>query len=282
MKQILAQCLLCTLAIPLAASAGSHMRSGGEGFVSIGLSTDVGDNRIFDKSGNAITGSCNPGQSLNAYGEYGWSYYTTVFASGSLRHEDCARGEQWGLQDGEIGVARRIDPFRNTWVWEASLLLPSSLLGNQSSSHDAIGVAAGLHYHPRANPYDLTNEINPLQPKWDFGADIKGWFDDTPLEGSVYAQYTLPLQATDWNLGRGGWSASARLEYSQSLGSTHATTPYAVDSHDAFRQLEASLSLRHAISPNEGLSIGLQTTLAGKNTDGTSSIGISYEKTFPK
>ena len=281
MKKILATCFVCTLAMPLAANAGSHMRSGGEAFASFGLSMDLGD-RIFDKGGNTVSSSCSPGQSLNAYGEYGWSYYTTVFVNGSLRHQNCNSGEKWGLEGGQIGLARRIDPLRNTWVWEAALLLPSQRFGNQSSSHNAVGVTAGIHYHPRANPYDLTHEIDPLHPNWDFGADIKSWFDGSPHEGSVYVQYSLPLQATNWNLGIGGWSASMGLQYSQSLGSTRATTPNAVDSQDAFRRLDASLALRHPIGKNEKLSIGLQTSLAGKNADDSSSIKISYEKTFPK
>ena len=281
MKKILAQYLLCTLAMPLAASAGGHMRSGGESFASLGLNMDLGD-RIFDKRGEAVSSNCNPGQSFSAYGEYGWSYYTTLFASGSLRHQNCASGEKWGVESGKIGLARRLDPLRNTWVWEAALLLPSRRIGNQSASHDALGMTAGLHYHPRANPYDLTDEINPLQPRWDLGADIKGWFDGSPQQGSVYAQYTLPLQATDWNQGIGGWSASVGLEYSQSLGGTRSTTPNAVDNQDAFRRLDASLSLQHAIGKYENLSLGLQTSLAGKNTDDTSAIRISYEKTFPK
>ncbi|MHB1084360.1 MAG: hypothetical protein ACYCZA_05925 [Thiobacillus sp.] len=281
MKKMLATCFLCTLAMPLATSAGSHMRSGGDTFGSLGLSMDLGD-RIFDKSGNTFSGNCSPGQSLNAYGEYGWSYYTTVFASGSLRHQTCTSGEKWGLESGQIGLARRIDPLRNTWVWEAALLLPSQRFGTQSSSHNSMGVTAGVHYHPRANPYDLTNPINPLQPNWDFGADIKSWFDGSPQEGSVYAKYTLPLQKTNWNLGIGGWSATAGLQYSQSLGGTQATTPNAVDSQDAFRRLDVSLSLRHALALHEALSIGLQTSLSGINTDDSSSIKISYEKTFPK
>lgn len=281
MKNLLAKCLLCTLAMPLAASAGSHMRSGGEAFASFGLSMDLGD-RIFDKSGNTFSGSCSPGQSFSAYGEYGWSYYTTVFANGSLRHQSCTSGEKFGLDGGQVGISRRIDPFRNTWVWEAALLLPSQRFGNQSSNRNAVGVAAGLHYHPRANPYDLTHAIDPLHSTWDFGADIKAWFDGSPSEGSIYAKFTLPLQATDWNLGVGGWSVAADLAYSQSLGSTRATTPNAVDSEDAFRRLDASLSLRHPISKNEKLGIGVQTSLAGKNTDDTSSITINYEKTFSK
>jgi hypothetical protein len=269
------------MAMPFAASAGSHMRSGGEGFASLSLSMDLGD-RIFDKSGNVTSGNCSPGQSVNAYGEYGWSYYTTVFASGSLRHQSCPGGEKWGMEGGQIGVTRRIDPLRNTWVWEAALLLPSQRFGNQSTSHNSVGVTAGLHYHPRANPYDLTREIDPLHLNWDFGADIKSWFDGSPLEGSVYVQYSLPLQATNWNLGISGWSASMGLQYSQSLGSTRVTTPNAVDNQDAFRRLDASLSLRHDIGKYERLGIGLQTSLVGKNTDDTSSIKISYEKTFPK
>ena len=281
MKRILAQCLLCTLALPLVAHAGSQMRSGGEGFASLGLGMDLGG-RIFDKNGKALSGSCSPGQSLDVYGEYGWSYYTTVFASGSLRHQNCASGEKWGVESVKIGLARRINPLRSTWVWEASLLLPSQRTGNQTASRNAFGVVAGLHYHPRANPYDLTHAIDPLHPTWDFGADIKGWFDGLPQEGSVYAQYTLPLRATDWNLGVGGWSVTAGLQYSQTLGGTRATTPHAVDNQDVFRRLDASLSLRHAIGQYEALSLSLQTSLAGKNTDDSSSIRISYEKTFPK
>lgn len=257
------------------------MRSGGESFVSLELNMDMGA-RIFDKGGKRLSGSCSPGQSINAYGEYGWSYYTTVYASGSLRHQTCGSNEKTGLESGKIGISRRVMPTSNALVWETALLLPSARIGNQSSNRDAFGVQAGLHFHPRPDPYNLDLPVDPLQAYWDVGAAVKTWFDNSPTEGSVYLRYTLPLRASDLNLGIGGWSATAGLDYSQTLGNTRNTTPFAIDSNDVFRRLNASVSIRHALGRDENLSIGLQTSLSGKNTSDSSAINISYEKTYLK
>lgn len=269
------------LLVPLTAGAGSYMRSGGEGFASVGLAMDLGD-RLFDKQGERVGSSCDPGQTLSVYGEYGWSYHTTVFAGGALRHETCNSGDKWGMEGGRIGINGRINPVSNAWVWETALLLPSQRFGSQSASRDAFGLEAGLHYHPRPDPYDLSRAIDPLESAWDFGIGVKAWFKDLPQELWAYGQYTLPLQETNWNLGQGGWTASARLDYSRSLGHTRNTTPFAVDSFDTFWRLDLGLSLKHPLSKNTSLRIGAKTSLAGQNTGDSSEINFQYEKTFPK
>lgn len=277
----MAKGLFILLVIPLVAQAGSHMRSGGEAFVSTGLSMDLGD-RLFDKQEKRISGSCDPGQSLSLYGEYGRSYYTTLFASAALRHQICGSDEKWGLEGGKIGLTRRVHPLSNALVWEAALLLPSQRFGNQSASRNAMGLEVGLHYHPRPNPYDLTLPIDPLEPYWDFGASIKSHFDGLPGELQTYGQYTLPLRKNLWNQGQGGWVASTRLGFSHSLWGAQASTPSPVDSRDTFWRLDIDASLKYALTPEKSLRIGLSHSLAGKNTSESSTISLSYEKTIPK
>lgn len=273
--------LLClVLALPVTGQAGSSMRSAGEGFASFGLATDLG-NRIFDKQSERVSGNCDPGQAANFYGEYGWSYHTTIFAGGTLRHQNC-NSDQWGAEGGQIGIARRIDPFSNALVWETKLLLPSQRLGNASSAHDMFGLESGIHYHPRPDAYNLDSPIDPLDANWDFGLGVRAWFSHLPQELRAYAQYTLPLRETNWNLGQRGWTSSFRLDYSRSLATTHSTTPFAIDSHDKFWRLDGGVSFRHVLSKFSALSIGFSTSLAGQNASDVSAIKVQYEKIFPK
>lgn len=265
-----------------ASLAGSSMRSSGEGFASVGLTMDMGT-RLFDKQANRISGSaCEPGQSLSLYGEYGWSYYTTISAAGSARRQSCNADDQWALEGARIGINRRVDSASNAWVWEAGLLLPSQRTGSQTSQRDAFGLEAGLHYHPRPDPYDLSLPVSPLDSVWNAGLGVRVWLGDRPQEFWAYGEYILPLLQTDWNLGQGGWAASMRMDCTSSLGNTRSTTPFAVDSNDRFWRLDAGLSLRHPLSKDSAFKIGLKTSLAGQNTDDASAIHIQYEKTFPK
>jgi hypothetical protein len=272
---------IAALALAPACHAGSFMRSGGESFVSVGLAMDRGD-RIFNKQGQRESTTCDPSQSLTLYAEHGWSYYTTVFASGLLRHQACGSGDDWGLDSGKLGIARRLDPLSSRWVWEAALLFPSHRFGYQSSSQDAFGLEAALHFHPRPDPYDLDRAIDPLRPYWDFGAGIKAWAGGLPLEGWVGARYTRPLREMNPNTGAGGWAASFSLDYSQTLAGGEASSPLAVDNEDDYWRLDAGIALKHSLRRHESLRLELKSSLAGENTYDNREISLRYEKTFAR
>lgn len=269
------------LLMPLVAGAGGYMRSGGETFVSGGLSADMAS-KLFDKRGNRIDSTCNSGQALFVYGEHGYNYYTTVFASASLRNQSCPTGAKQGWDGGKIGLNRRVNPTSNTLVWEAALLLPGRHFGNTSNRSNSPGIEGGLHYHPRLDPYNLNQAITWLEPYWDFGVTAKENFDNLPAELAAYGQYTHPLKASVWDKGIGGWTAAVRLDYLRSLWHVQATTPLAVDSQDVFWKVVLGVSLRHALTHYESIRIELIGSPAGQNINESRTIGLSYEKTLPK
>lgn len=272
---------LFVLLAPLAASAGSHMRSGGETFVSAGVSADMSD-KLFDKSGNLVDGNCNPGRALFVYGERGYDYYTTLFASASLRSQACVVGSKQGLDSAKIGLTRRVNPTSNALVWEAALLLPGQRFGNAATRSNPPGIEGGLHYHLRPDLYDLTQTVTWLEPYWDFGATAKENFDNLPAELVTYGQYTRPLKVNVWDRGIGGWTAAVRVDYLRSLWHTQATTPLAVDNRDAFWKVNVGLSLKHALTPRESLRVEFIGSPAGRNVNESRAISLNYEKTLLK
>ncbi len=261
--------------------AGGYMRSGGQMHLDVGLKLDYGD-RFFDKQGHLTSGNCGSAVSVPLYADYGWSYYTTVFANTSLSYRDCPGSQRaYDLGDTEVGLKRRVDPFSNTLVWHAIAILPTSNIGAvRGSSSRSAGLDLGLHWQPRHDPYDLNHERDPYGGSWGFGAGLRTWAEHLPHELWAYAGYGRAISLPDWRLGKGGWSFYGALRYRQSIGQSHVTGG-AVDSHDDFRVLGADLSLSHRLGKNESLRLTLSRDLAGENRYVSNSIGIHYGKTIP-
>lgn len=255
------------------------MRSGGEAYVSMGLKADLGDS-YFDKSGERRDGDCSSGFSVPFYVDYGWSYYTNVFANGALRHRNCPGESSTGVSDTEIGIRRRVDPLANDWVWEASLILPTSRIGATRASDAAeLGVDLGLHSRPRPDPYRLELDRDPLAGQWDFGTGLRAWASHLPVEWWAYVSYSKALSETNWMLGKRGWNFSASLDWRQSVARAHDTRP-AVDVHDRFRILGLSVGFSYPLARFESIRITLHRSLFGENRDDASGISVSYGKTF--
>lgn len=273
---------LALLAASDASDAGGYMRSGEEAELALTLKMDFGD-RLFDKSGTRRGGGCSAGVSASFYGEYGLSYYTTLFANASLRHKDCAGRAAFSPGDTEIGLRRRVDPLRNDWVWEASLIIPTSRLGDpQPSDAQSYGLDLGLHWRPRPDPYDLSRERDDLEATWDLGAGVRAWSRHLPSEAWAYAAYRRPLRVPDFRQNLPGLAFVAELDGRASLARAHATRSDAVDVHDRFRLLGLDLGLSYKPSPFEILRATLRADLAGSNRADSSGIYLTYGRTLPR
>lgn len=275
-----APALLLALLLPASAAlAGGYMRSGEETYASAGVKLDYGD-RYFDKGGQRRDGGCAAGMSVPLYVDHGWSYYTNVFASTSLRAKDCPGQSAYSMGDTEVGLRRRLDPLSDAWVWEAALILPTSRVGATRASDAAeFGYDLGLHWRPRPDPYRLDLDRDPLAGAWDFGTGLRGWTGHLPLEWWAYASYSKALGETLWSTGQRGWRFNGSLRWRQSIARAHATGP-AVDAHDGFRILDLNLGFSYPLSPLESLHLSFNQSLLGRNRDDSSGISLTYGKTF--
>ncbi len=264
----------------LPAEAGGYMRSGGEAYVSTGLSIDFGD-QYFDKDGSLSSGDCDSGLSLNLHGEYGQSYYTTLFMSTSIGYRACPGKDSWGVGDVELGVKRRVDPLSNTLTWHASVSLPTSQWSDpRSSESQETRLEFGLHYMPRPDPYDLSQDRDILQGHWNFGIGVRTWLAHLPHEAWAYVSYDKPLLLQTLSPGWRDWALHAEVTYRQSIARTHATEP-AVDYHDAYHLLTLDLGLYHPISRHESLGLEVSWGLLGENRYASRTFRINYGKTIP-
>ena len=274
---------LATLLLTLCcapALAGGYMRSGGEAFASAGFQLDFND-RYFDKAGKRQDGGCAAGYSVPLYVDYGWSYYTNVFANTSLRYKDCPGQSASSMGDSEIGVRRRVNPLSDKLVWQASLMLPTSRIGATRPSDAAVlGYDLGLHWRPRPDPYRLDVDKDPLAGGWDVGTGLRGWASHLPLEWWAYASYGRALGLTDWASGKRAWSFYATLDWRQSIAREQARGP-AVDAHDDFHLLGLSVGFSYPLARHERLGVSFYQALKGENRDDSSGITLSYGKTFP-
>lgn len=270
---------LLGLITPLQSLAGGYMLSGGETQYRVGLKMDFGDH-YFDKSGERTGGDCGTGLSMPLAVEHGWSYYTNVFANTALRFKDCPGERQFSLGDTEIGLRRRVNPLDNGLVWEATLILPTSRIGDTRNSDAAeFGLELGLHRRQRPDPYRLDLDRDPLAGHWDYGTSLRAWAAHLPLEWRAYLAYSRPLGLTNFGLGQRAWSFSADLDWRQSIARTHPESP-AVDNHDDFHILNLSLYFGYPLARFERLGISLQKSLLGENRDDSSGISVTYGKTF--
>lgn len=260
--------------------AGGYMQSGGAGYASVGVNADLaGDN--WEKDGRHVASSCGAEQSISAYGEYGWSYYRTIFAATSITHKGCPNESAWGLGDTRVGVRGRVDPFSNARVWEAALILPTSRLGGgRRSDSDSLGASLMLHYNPRPNPYDLDLDREPYSSGWGSGIGVVAWQRHLPHEWHAYVGYTHTFSALVPEGGRAPVRLSTDLELQGSLARSHETRPRAVDVHDDYYLATLNFRLGYPLAPRKALHFSLAVDLLGKNHKDTTGIGVSYGWAF--
>lgn len=261
--------------------AGGNMRSSGEGMVYTSLKLDYGD-RLFDKQGHVQSGSgCGTGVSNSWYGEYGASYYHTVFASTALDLNPCSSGKSTALGDTEVGIRGRVDEFSDRLIWETTLILPTAnAVGRSGRTHSKVGVEFALHFDPRPDRYDLSIPRRPFDARWNFAGGVRLWADQTPAEGWLEAAWGRSLTLPDWRAGNGAWYLSARLRAAHSLWHTVRSDRAAIDPLDAYYLVTMSVSLSKQLSQVDSISVGVHHDLLGKNHSQSTGISIGYGHDF--
>ena len=141
--------LLVCAGLPASVEASAWMRSEGELQLSMSLSLSTAEDR-WDRDRRLVEADCTTRRrALDVQGEYGYSYYYTVFADAGLTNKECG-GEpgESGLSDLTLGIRGRIDPFRNGRSWEIALKPPVS--GDDSDTarpgNGEFGLEFGGHF----------------------------------------------------------------------------------------------------------------------------------------
>jgi hypothetical protein len=283
-KNILAA--LALVMLPVFACQASWMRQEGEVAASIG--TTLADNgNFFDRNGHERRSACSSGQSLPLYGEYGLSYYNTLYVNTSLAAYNCGGGQQSGFTDFELGTRGRFDLFRNDKTWELAAIIPSAVdpLGAARTPKN-FGIKLGIHSSDRVDPYQSFNSgSDPLAARdtFSYGAGLKLWAGHIPDELFGYLGWGHNLSNSDFNkTGTGGWYFSARLDGSTSIDKEHTVTPgiAQVDTHDKWSLLSGQLGLSHSLTPFSTMHLSLHKGLVGTNRGSPSNISVSYSKVW--
>ena len=264
--------LLVCAGLPASAGASAWMRSEGELQLSMSLSLSTAEER-WDKDRRLISADCTTHrQGVDVHGEYGYSYYYTVFADAGVSNKECS-GEQRvsGLSDLTVGVRGRIDPFRNGRSWEVSLKLPVSGDTNDPArpGNGEFGLNLGVHFRLSPDPY-----VNPVLVSrdaiWSWGAGLRLWTGGLAHQGWAYVGWGRDIGDSLWNV-------SARLDGVRSFGES-GTSGRSFRSND-YDKLTATLGLRRQLTRDASVSIDLAHDLWGRKSgrQNTLRLGVSRQ-----
>lgn len=258
--------------IPAVAQAGAWMRSEGELQLGMNLSLSTA-NDSWDKERRLVdTGCTTHRQYADVHGEYGYSYYHTIFADAGISNKECSgQTRVSGLSDISMGLRGRLDVFRNGRTWEVSLRLPVS--GNTADparpGNGEFGLNAGVHFRLAPDPYE--NPALMLQNGiWSWGTGMRLW------TGGLAHNWWGYL---DWrrDIGDGLWSISPRLDGVLSFGEGGAPAAQNFRSND-YDKLAATIDLKREINRDYSISIAFVRNLWGKNTDRESMLRLGMSR----
>lgn len=259
-------------ALPDAAWAGGWMRAEGELRLAMSLSLSTAEER-WDKDRRLRDAACTKRRgAVGVQGEYGYSYYYTVFADASVSHKECAgESDASGLSDLSIGVRGRLDPFRNGRTWEVSLKLPVSggTDDPDRSGNGEFGLQAGVHFRVRPDPYAVSDERRQ-DGGWSWGTGVRLWTGGLPPQGWGYAEWQPEAALA-------GWRTGARLYGLRSFGGDGAGSSRRSRGND-YDRLTASLGASRKLDADRTVSVELAHDLWGRNADRESQLRLGLSR----
>lgn len=255
------------LITPDVASAGAWMRSGGEYLYSVGVSNSRAS-QYFDDDSSIQDTSCSSNDIyVDQHIEYGYSYYRTLFAGFSVAQKSCGDEQSFETGDLEVGLRGRIFPLRNGKSWEASLLIPTSSSSDDPSQLGVgrLGLKLGLY-----GRFEAGGTVRQ-QRYFSTGAEVRLWEGGISHRFRTYADYSWPWMMLTAKVGLlGDFSMRNGSEGSASVNQT------AVDDYD---KISAKASIKQKIG-KWSLRYRLSRTIWGRNTDASTSLGISLSRSW--
>jgi hypothetical protein len=214
------------------------------------------------------------------------SYYNTIYTSTSFDSFNCGGVKQEGFNDIEAGIRGRMDYFIDH-NWEVAAILPQHLTVNGAIRlPKQFGFKVSVHSSSRVDPYDsFLTEAELAKSNFGYGAGLKYWLGDAPVDLYGYLSYGRILKTSDWSTEVGGWTFTARLDGRTSFGKTYVTPGFVgvgVDQHDKYKLLTGTIGLNHPLSMNESVNFFLERGLMGQNANFLSGAFVTYSKVWRK
>jgi hypothetical protein len=187
-----------TLALAAAGSAhaGSSLRSESQVFYNGTLGYNWAT-QYWDEGGESHDIDCRSEyRAFSHYGEYGYSYYHTLFGQAGLAESGCGDDGQSGLSDVKLGLRGRVNRYLNDRAWELELTVPThegelgssvscgafELAGNLERQHDdvtpwlSVGYGTSLRLAQAPLVHSMRGKLSasgPIVPrlKWRLGLE---------------------------------------------------------------------------------------------------------------
>lgn len=223
-----------------AAQAGASLRSESHAFYAATLGYNWAT-QYWDESGDRQDIDCRSVyESFSHYGEYGWSYYHTLFGSVGLAQSECGDGGESGLTDVKAGLRGRINRYLNDRAWEVELTIPThggntvsessvscgafELAGNLERQHDDVTPWLNLSYGTSLRlaqaplVHSLRGKVGasgPIVPRWKWRMGLEHALPLTERD-SPDPNITLPDCGTDSHTVRA--ATEIKFQYSKVIG----------------------------------------------------------------
>jgi len=159
--------LLALLPWTSLSQAGAWLQSEGDSYFSARLDYTRSE-KYWDQNSQLIDQGCDSLSKINTYyGDYGYSYYYTLFGKFSYLDLSCGDDQESGLGDIELGIRGRFNVFRNGRAWEVTLIAPGGYDKNSPVrlGYGRYGLKLGLAWR------DLKNNSG----YYEYGASFQRW-----------------------------------------------------------------------------------------------------------
>lgn len=254
------------------AEAGAWVRSEGSSLLRLSVGSSSADSE-WDRKRRRVNTACDSRRhSVGVHGEYGYSYYHTVFAAAELSSKDCRGGSNvQGLSDLTVGVRGRLDPFRNGRAWEVALKLPISgtSADRDRPGNGEFGIDAGIHIRMVPDAYDHAAQRDH-KGVWSWGSGVRLWTGGLAHQAWAYGGWSRDLNDV--------WGLSTRLAGTLSFGGSKRDSDGRI--RNDYDKLTASIGLNRSLSQTTSLSVSLSRDLLGRNTDQATGIRLSISRSW--
>lgn len=263
--------LLGVASLATEARAGAWMRSEGELQLRLDLSLSSADERWDGERRRVDAGCTTQRQGLELQAEYGYTYYTTLFAEAGLRQRRCA-GEAAAANSGldrlRLGMRGRLDRFRNGRSWELALNLPVAAESSDPArpAGGRIGITGGLHLRRTPDPY-AGGAVEGAAGIVSTGFGVDLWSGG--LAQQIWGYGAWDSRQTD-----AGWAWSTRVDATRSFG---GDADLRANDYD---KLTWSVELNRSIDRETRLSLGLAHDLWGRHVERATRLKLGLSRTW--
>lgn len=257
------------------AMAGDWLLSSGYSALSLGYSYTSSE-KNWDEKRQLYSSNCViRDQALSMRYEYGYSYYHTLFASSSFNAEHCGNDDTSGIADVRLGMRGRMNPFRNSYAWEFSLILPvqGDALNNKTGT-DQVGLEAGLFRSYRPDPYEKLRYVYS-KGVWGWGLGASLW--NRLLDQQVWGQLTWSHPVGSLMAFKANLSGTKSVIIEELASDTNSNERRRYKDYDI---VSLGMKLSGNINTDYRLGLSLKQDVWGRNTSRDTTLGLDLNTSW--